>query len=1055
MTSSNPWRVIPLLLAMGTGLLAAQPTSDSALAPPPNGMVKNPPGRHLLTGATVHVPSGTIENAWIEIDNGRIVSVTPAGRDPALVNARVHDYSGRHIYPGFIDAFVEVDAPSPAADAPGTHWNGAVTPQRSALHGSGLSGDARASLRKSGFVAANIVPRGGIFQGSCAVISLGDPSGDPSDVRPPVYPSPPFQALSFETGSWDGGYPGSHMGAVALIRQTLSDAQWWADPSRKEPVPEVFAALGGDKGPALLFDVNHELKALHASSIAREFRRRAIIVGNGTEYKRLAAIVKDGNPVVVPLRFPKAPDVSSIGRADAIELEELMSWEQAPTNARRLHQAGLKVALTSSKVRNRGDFLKNLRTAAEQGLSEADAIAMITSTPAELLGVSGSLGSIEKGKIASFVVTDGPLLAEKTKVLDVWTDGFRHEISRAERDDLAGVWELKTPIRREPARLTLNPKDKKATFEAGPEDAPEKLEAKNVKIEGDRVSFTLAEKDVDDVIVISAVVQGGTMTGWVQIGQDPAFSFTGSRTGALPDDKKDEKKDDKNDDADRAPETYGYPFGPYALTELPAQERVLFFNATLWTAGPRGIIPNGALIIADGKIVYAGPSDAMPRLDSSYRTIDLAGRHITPGIIDTHSHTGAFNFGVNEGTQACTSEVRIADAIDPGNINFYRQLAGGVTTVQTLHGSANPIGGQSLTHKLRWGARHPEDTHFQGAIPGIKFALGENVKQSNWGERFRTRYPQSRMGVETFIRDRFLAAKTYDAARRRGEPVRPDLELDALAQILRGERWIHCHSYRQDEILMLCRIAREFGFRIGTFQHVLEGYKVAEAIKESAVGASGFSDWWAYKWEVYDAIPHAFSLMTRAGVNASFNSDSDELARRMNTESSKAVRYGGLTPEESIKLITINPAIQLGIQQRVGSLEVGKDADLAIWSGDPLSTLSRCQATWIDGREYFSTEKDMQMRESISRERNRLIQKLLARDHKKDKDAGKSDADKPEAETPEASPPRRGFAQERLLSQVREEFLRAMERGESLTGADCGVCGCSHIYDAFMLSTQE
>jgi imidazolonepropionase-like amidohydrolase len=276
-----------------------------------------------------------------------------------------------------------------------------------------------------------------------------------------------------------------------------------------------------------------------------------------------------------------------------------------------------------------------------------------------------------------------------------------------------------------------------------------------------------------------------------------------------------------------------------------------------------------------------------------------------------------------------------------------------------------------------------------GAPEGIKFALGENVKQSNWGDNFTSRYPQTRMGVETIIRDRFKAAKDYQQAwqnyrklskkeRLKTVPPRKDLELEALLEILNGKRLIHSHSYRQDEILMLCRVAREFGFKIGTFQHVLEGYKVAESIKEAAIGASTFSDWWAYKFEVYDAIPYNGALMHKAGVNVSFNSDSNELARRLNTEAAKAVKYGGLTPEEAIKFVTINPAIQLGIADKVGSLEPGKDADFVIWSGNPLSTYSICEQTWIDGRKMFDRAEDLKARETVVNERAKLLQIYFA-----------------------------------------------------------------------------
>jgi imidazolonepropionase-like amidohydrolase len=356
------------------------------------------------------------------------------------------------------------------------------------------------------------------------------------------------------------------------------------------------------------------------------------------------------------------------------------------------------------------------------------------------------------------------------------------------------------------------------------------------------------------------------------------------------------------------------------------------------------------------------------------RLVDLKGKHITPGLIDAHSHTGLFRFGVNESGQAVTAECRIGDSLDPGHINWYRQLAGGVTTANLLHGSANPIGGQSQIVKNRWGSSRPEDMFFEDAMPGIKFALGENVKQSNWGDDYSSRYPQTRMGVEAMMRDRFEAARAYATHHDRR-----DLELEALAQILAGKRLVHSHSYRQDEILMLCRVAEDFGFEIGTFQHGLEVYKVAETVRERARGASIFSDWWAYKAEVQDAIPYAGPLQAKAGVLTSYNSDSDELARRMSWEAGKAVKYSGgeMVGAEALAFVTINPAIQLGIADRVGSIDIGKDADLAIWSGDPLSSLSRCVATWVDGREYFSVEQDAVHRSRIAAERERLIQKAL------------------------------------------------------------------------------
>ncbi len=359
----------------------------------------------------------------------------------------------------------------------------------------------------------------------------------------------------------------------------------------------------------------------------------------------------------------------------------------------------------------------------------------------------------------------------------------------------------------------------------------------------------------------------------------------------------------------------------------------------------------------------------------------MQGKHVTPGLIDCHSHI-ATDGGVNESGQTVTAEVRIGDFVDSEDINIYRHLAGGVTTINILHGSANTIGGQNQVIKLRWGAL-PDAMRFAEAPAGIKFALGENVKQSNWGDRFTQRYPQTRMGVEQLLRSTFEAAREYSQRwaeyrrRQQGPPPRVDLELEAVAEVLRGERLVHCHSYRQDEILALLRICEEFGVRVATLQHILEGYKVADEIARHGAGGSSFSDWWAYKFEVYDAIPYNGALMHRAGVVVSFNSDSAELARRLNTEAAKAIKYGGLSENEALQFVTLNPARQLGIDRYVGSLEVGKHADLVVWSASPLSSLARCEQTWIDGRKYFDLQDDQQLRQRAARQRAALVQRIL------------------------------------------------------------------------------
>ena len=338
--------------------------------------------------------------------------------------------------------------------------------------------------------------------------------------------------------------------------------------------------------------------------------------------------------------------------------------------------------------------------------------------------------------------------------------------------------------------------------------------------------------------------------------------------------------------------------------------------------------------------------------------------------------------GINESTQSVTAEVRIGDFIDATDVNIYRQLAGGVTSSHILHGSANTIGGQCQAIKLRWGAL-PEALKFAEAPPTIKFALGENVKQSNW-ERNSGRYPQSRMGVDEVMRDSFQAARHYQAdwarwkATPQGPPPRRDLELDALVEVMEQKRWVHCHSYRQDEILALLRTLEGFEVRVQTLQHILEGYKVADAMRKHGAMGSSFADWWAYKFEVIDAIPHNGALMHNAGVVVSFNSDDRELARHLNHEAAKAVKYGGVPPVEALKFVTLNPAKQLRVEQLVGTLEAGKQADIVVWSGDPLSVMSRCEQTWVDGRKYFDREEDLGMRKRAATVRATLVQKILA-----------------------------------------------------------------------------
>lgn len=421
-------------------------------------------------------------------------------------------------------------------------------------------------------------------------------------------------------------------------------------------------------------------------------------------------------------------------------------------------------------------------------------------------------------------------------------------------------------------------------------------------------------------------------------------------------------------------------------TAALAQQRgeVLIKNATIMTAS-HGTIENGSILIRDGKIVAVGKDVTA---GAGAKVIDATGMYVTPGFVDAHSHTAAEG-SVNEGTLSVSAMVRMRDVINDQDPNIYRQLAGGTTTIHLMHGSANAIGGQNVVLKLKWG-RPAEEMIFTEAPRTIKFALGENPKRQGnpsanpFGLGRPPRYPATRMGVAEVIREAFTQGReymqkwdAYEAAKKRGEnpvPPRRDIKLDAIADILRGDLLVHSHCYVGDEILMLISVAEEFGWKVQTFQHVLEGYKVANEIAAHGAGGSTFSDWWAYKMEAFDAIPGNAAIMSRRGIVTSINSDSNDLARRLYQEAAKTIKYGNLSEEEALRFVTLNPAKQLKIDHRVGSIDVGKDADLAIFNGHPFSIYSRVEMTLVEGEVLFDRKADLAMRAEIAKEKKALIE---------------------------------------------------------------------------------
>lgn len=1053
---------LSLLIASAATVDAAEPSTT-----PPNGLRRNTPAVHFLEGArVVVVPGRVLEKAHVLIRDGVITKVGTDLIAPA--DARVWPLVGKTIYPGFIDAYSELSTASPApGGAP--HWNINVGPQIRAERHYEADKGLNKKLRSQGITSRLIVPKGGIIRGTSAVVSTGDEAAAHETIRDLVAL---HLQLTVRRGSRDS-YPNSPMGAVALVRQALYDADWyrkaWTAYATREglPRPEQNDALEVlekylQEGLPVIVDTSNERYFFRADRLGNEFGLNVIIRGSGREYRRLDAVAASGRTVIVPVNFPKAPNVRSPDAALEASLEELLEWDIAPENPARLDKAGVRIALTSHGLKDSGTFLSKVREAVRRGLPADAALRALTTTPAEILGISGHHGTIEPGRSADLVIADGDLFAEKGKVVETWVAGTRYETESEPLFDVRGTWEAKfKQVDGAERSATINIAGDAGKLEGTLEVGEAKAKLSHVILGDAQWMFSFDAKDLGSegtaraaaTITVSETSEL-TALGVIEWPNGSSEPFAATRTKPFDPKadaaKKESKSDDKpaddanDDDADEPAEPVvrpadeppteettmppdaakevasgtakttepagdkpenpadadtsdekqdkaekdgpraalfpvNYPLGAFGVAGPPEQPAVVAFTgATIWTSGPQGKMENATLLVEAGRIKAVGTDVAIPE---GAKVIDCHGRHISPGLIDCHSHI-ATDGGINESSQAITAEVRIGDFIDADDVNIYRQLGGGVTSSNILHGSANPIGGQNQVIKMRWGVM-PEELKFAGAPQGIKFALGENVKQANWGDRYNTRYPQSRMGVEQIMRDAFLSAQDYRRSwdqwqrTQSGLPPRFDLEQEAIAEILAGKRLIHCHSYRQDEILALIRTCEEFGIRIATLQHILEGYKVADALAKHGAGGSSFSDWWAYKIEVYDSIPYNGALLHNAGVVVSFNSDDAELARRLNLEAAKAMRYGGVADVEALKFVTLNPAKQLRIDDRVGSLEPGKDADLVVWSESPLSTYTRCEQTWVDGRKYFDRDADIAHRLVTRDMRAKLVQRIL------------------------------------------------------------------------------
>ncbi|NQW29354.1 MAG: amidohydrolase family protein [Ignavibacteria bacterium] len=980
--------VIILLL-----LLTAPVTSQITTRPIDGLRTKNV---HLIayTNCTVvPEPGKKIDSAVIMVRDGKIVSVGKGLSIPE--GAQVRNLRGAWVYAGFIEPFAdnrqfggrpaqpkkmgadhedEDEGPNTPGTVGAHHWNMAVRPERAASSTTVVSSADATKLNALGFTAATVSTHDGIFRGTSSTIILTE--GPAASI---VVADRVAQNMSFVKGSSATPYPSSLMGSIALIRQTFFDAAWYTKahnsiesfPTHKRPEFNIgLAALSQSVSARQLFlvEAQDEHDFARWKRIADEVGITLAYKGTGNEYRRLNWFAANNSTIILPLELPEVPDVRNPVEARAVSLNDLMHWYWSADNAKLLDSVGCTLAFTTTGMKVPADYLVKIRKMVEQGLKPETALAALTTVPARLGEVDRLLGKVAENYIANLVIASGDLFKEKSVIRSVVVQGMQSDVNEAAGVDMRGHWTLNSSEFSKPIKVSIAGTAEKPTITAKVDTLNMLV---NLTVGNGRISMSLETDSIgtegvyrttfraDSILVSTDLISPTGSVVQMVMRRDSVFK---------------ELPPKKPDPQPRKPLPKIYPLGPYGLAAIPEQNNVVLKNATVWTCGTSGILENTDVLISNGKIAGIGKGLSAPL------SIDCSGKHITPGIIDEHSHI-AISRGVNEGTHAITTEVRIGDVVDPDDVNIYRQLAGGVTASHLLHGSANPMGGQLQFIKLRWGS-DAEQLKVQGATPTVKFALGENVKQSNWGDRFTVRYPQSRMGVEQLMRDAFQAAREYEAEMKAasvgGIPVRRDIQLDALVEILNSKRNIHCHSYVQSEILMLMRLTEEFGFRVHTFTHILEGYKVAKEMAKHGARASSFSDWWAYKFEVYDAIPENTGILHAAGVVTSVNSDDGEMARRLNQEAAKSVKYGNVSEVDAMKFVTLNSAKQMGVEDRMGSIETGKDGDVVVWSGNPLSNMSRAERTFVDGREMFSIEADLKLRSRDSELRRFLEQEAMA-----------------------------------------------------------------------------
>lgn len=889
----------------------------------------------------------TIKDATILVEDGKIKAIGSALTIPA--GFAVKDLNGFWVYPSFIDLNsnyginqnkkeIKGRRTEEVTDKPGAlAWNEAIHPEINSVDLFETDKAKATGYLKAGFGMVLTHNPDGIARGTGALVSLRQ-----AEENEVILSSEASTHYSFEKGSSAQAYPSSLMGSIALLRQTFYDANWYSSQTAETNLS--LAAINANKQLPAFFDAPNILDELRADKLGDEFGVQFIFYGGGDEYQYLRELKNTRAAVVLPLSTPAAYEIKSAADVLNLRLTDMLHWEMAPKNGCLLQQNGIPFSISFKGAKSETEFKKQLKKLISCGLTEPEIINALTGTPASLLKITDKFGDLTTGKQASFFITDGNYFDENTVVVGHCLGGYYLRLLDEKLPDPRGKYTLVQQSGNDSMILEIT--GKRADYQV-------KMIEPDIKGKKSIEDFSLPYRIITQEGYFDLSLNGKNAIATRHDIDGSTASFTGSVEPL--------KTNTKSDSVIKAQNTFHltYQYNNASVTTL-------IKDAQVWTSEDAGIKPGWDVLIENGKIKQIA-EEIKPTPGCS--VIDAKGKHLTPGLIDEHSHI-AISRGVNEGTQAVTSEVRIADVVNPQDINIYRQLAGGVTTSHLLHGSANPIGGQTALIKLRYGASAEE---LKNGYPQsfIKFALGENVKQSNWGDNKTTRYPQTRMGVEQIIEDAFIRAKEYKAMS--SNPIfRRDLELDALCEILEGKRFITCHSYQQGEINMLLNLADSLGFKVNTFTHILEGYKVADKMKAHGAAASTFADWWGYKFEVNEAIPYNAALLNQMGIVTAINSDDAEMGRRLNQEAAKAVKYGGVSETDALKMVTINPATMLHINQKTGSIKEGKDADLVLWNDHPLSVYSSVETTWVDGVIYFDKKTDAALRNRITEEKNRL-----------------------------------------------------------------------------------